>query len=117
MITLYGIPNCDTVKRARKTLQDAGVDFQFHDVRRDGLDRKQVQTWWDELGEALINQRGTTWRKLSDAEKQQAEDDPIGLLMAHPAMIKRPLIDKQGHLRLGFPAKQADEIINWLKDQ
>ena len=115
MITLYGIPNCDTVKRARLSLQQAGVEFQFHDFRRDGIDPEQIQNWLDQLGDAVINRRGTTWRKLSDDEKQQAEDQPATLLSQYPAIIKRPLINKDGDLRLGFSAKEADDIVQWLQ--
>ncbi|MGJ8669456.1 MAG: Spx/MgsR family RNA polymerase-binding regulatory protein [Oceanococcus sp.] len=115
MITLYGIPNCDTVKRARQTLQLAGLDFQFHDFRRDGVELEQIQTWLEQLGDAVINRRGTTWRKLSDDEKQRAESSAATLLCEHPALIKRPVIDKDGDLRLGFAAKEADDIVQWLK--
>ena len=115
MITLYGIPNCDTVKRARKTLQDNGIDFHFRDFRKDGVDTQQLQSWLNELGEALINRRGTTWRALSETDKQRAETEAATLLAENPAMIKRPVIDKDGELRLGFAAKQSDEVLQWLK--
>ncbi len=115
MITLYGIANCDTVKRARKHLELAGLDFKFHDFRRDGLERDRLQDWLTELGDALINRRGTTWRQLSPQEQARAETDPVGLLSENPAMIKRPVFDKNGKLHLGFPAKQAEEIVQWLQ--
>lgn len=115
MITLYGINNCDTVKRARKTLDAAGVDFHFHDFRRDGVEQAQIQAWLDELGEALINRRGTTWRKLSEAEQARAQDEPAALLAEYPAMIKRPVINKNNEIRLGFAAKDASEIVQWLQ--
>lgn len=116
MITLYGIKNCDTVKRARKTLSESAIDHQFHDFRTDGINPSQVQAWLDQLGQALINRRGTTWRKLSETEQARAETEPAALLCEHPSLIKRPVIDKHGELRLGFAAKDADTIINWLGD-
>lgn len=117
MITLYGIPNCDTVKRARKTLDSAGIIHHFHDFRRDGLSPEQAQSWLDTLGaDQLINRRGTTWRQLDSTAQAQADSGQAAqLLRDHPALIKRPVIDRGDALRVGFPAKQADEIIRWLQ--
>ncbi len=117
MITLYGITNCDTVKRARKTLDSAGISHRFHDFRRDGLEIAQAQAWLNTLGaEQLINRRGTTWRKLSPDEQAAAEgENAAQLLCEHPSLIKRPVIDRDGKLRVGFAAKAADDILRWLQ--
>lgn len=115
MITLYGIKNCDTVKRARKTLDSANIEYKFHDMRADGLALSTIQNWLDTLGEDVINKRGTTWRKLDETEQARADSAAAQLLLEHPAMIKRPVMDKNGDLRLGFAAKDADDIVSWLQ--
>lgn len=104
MITLYGIPNCDTVKKARRWLDTHGVDYQFHDYRKDGITAALLKAWADELGwEALLNRRGTTWRKLSGSEREAINKTrAIALMAKHPAMIKRPLLDNGRLKLLGF---------------
>ena len=104
MITLYGIPNCDTVKKARKWLEGEGIDFTFHDFRKDGLERSLAESWIASLGaDIVINRRGTTWRKLPDDRKELADDgQAVDLILEFPAMIKRPVIDKDGALHVGF---------------
>ena len=101
---VYGIPNCDTVKKARTWLTDQGVDFTFHDFRKDGLSRELAASFIAELGaDLVINRRGTTWRKLTDAQKDiQSETDAVDLIVEFPAMIKRPVIDAGGRLTVGF---------------
>lgn len=117
MITLYGIKNCDTVKRARKTLDGAGLAHRFHDFRVDGLDRPTVQGWLQTLpAEQLLNRRGTTWRQLSDDQQARADGASLAeLLVEMPTLIKRPVIDRNGALRVGFAAKDADDILAWLQ--
>lgn len=105
-LTLYGIKNCDTIKKARKYLENQGVDYQFHDYRADGLDEALLQRFIDTLGwQALLNTRGTTWRKLEESERN-AVDNPataLKLMLAQPAMIKRPLLcAPDGSMLLGF---------------
>ncbi|MFQ2505601.1 ArsC family reductase [Aeromonas caviae] len=104
--TLYGIKNCDTIKKARKWLEEAGIDYRFHDHRADGLSPEQLDLWLAKLGwEALLNTRGTTFRALPEAEKQGLDTAKArDLLLAHPTMIKRPLLDQDGTLTLGFKA-------------
>ena len=104
MTTLYGIPNCDTIKKARKWLDANGVDYQFHDFRKDGLERTQLESWVDELGwEVLVNKRGTTWRQLPDDIKNNIDrDNAINAMLESPAMIKRPVLDLGDKRVVGF---------------
>lgn len=111
--TLYGIPNCTTVKKARAWLVDHGHDVPFHDFKKQGVDPawlKQVaaQTGW----QALLNTRGTTWRKLTDAEKAAAgsESGAIALMLAQPSVIKRPVLECDGHYHLGFADDQYQAL-------
>lgn len=92
---MYGIKNCDTIKKARRYLDDNNISYQFHDYRTDGLDDALLSTLISQLGwEVLVNKRGTTWRKLSDEEKNAVVDTESAkkVLLAEPAMIKRPVL-------------------------
>lgn len=107
---LYGIKNCDTVKKARTALTDAGAEYRFHDFRAEGIDTATIQGWIDELGlDRVLNKRGTTWRKLDEAAKAGLTPGTAAALMAqHPTLIKRPVIDLGGKLLIGFSkAEQA----------
>ncbi len=103
-IHLYGIPNCDTVKKARKWLDANGIDYAFHDYKKEGADPERLAGWADEAGWAvLLNKRGTTFRKLSDAEKADIDEaKAIGLMAEHPSMIKRPVGEYRGGILVGF---------------
>ena len=106
-ITVFGIPNCDTVKKSRRWLEEKGVAFTFHDFRKDGLNEMLLANWLDAVGaDKLVNKRGTTWRKLSDAEKAQAEKNPIPILLENPAIIKRPVIEGPHGISVGFTVKE-----------
>ena len=113
MVTMYGIANCDTIRKARRWLDEQSVDYRFHDYRKDGIDRAQLQTLADELGwENLLNRRGTTWRRLSDAEREGLNSDrAIALLLQYPAMIKRPLLDTGSQRLLGFDAERYQQVL------
>ncbi|HEY5717861.1 MAG TPA: ArsC family reductase [Motiliproteus sp.] len=104
MITLYGISNCDTIKKARKWLEAAGIDYHFHDYRKDGLSDTLLSAWCDELGwENLLNRRGTTWRQLPETDRDGIDHArAIQLMLAQPALIKRPLLDLGSARKLGF---------------
>lgn len=109
---LYGIKNCDTVKKARQWLEQRRIEFRFHDFRSDGLDVARTQAWLDELGaDVLINRRGTTWKQLDDAARARLEGSAAAAtLAAHPTLIKRPVLDI-GHRRyVGFSAALYDDI-------
>ena len=117
MITVYGIRNCDTVKRARARLEAEGIDFRFHDFKRDGLAPGLAQSWIDRLGiEPVLNRRGTTWRKLDEAT-QAALQGPAAAdaLAQHSSVIKRPVFDRDGELRIGFARGDESELLDWLR--
>ncbi|MFA9420666.1 MAG: ArsC family reductase [Gammaproteobacteria bacterium] len=110
--TLYGIANCDTIKKARAWLANREIEFQFHDYRKQGLDIELLNAWVDELGwEALVNRRGTTWRQLA-AEVRDSLDtkSAIEIMLDKPAIIKRPLLVKNGQSYLGFSDEQYSSI-------
>ena len=104
MITLYGIKNCDTVRKARKWLDSQNIRYRFHDFREDGLEKSQVQQWLSELGwESLINKRSTTWKTLSDDTKSRLNDQTAAdIVIQSPTLIKRPVLDTGNNRILGF---------------
>ena len=103
-ITLYGIPNCDTVKKSRDWLARNGVAYAFHDYKKSGVDRAVLAGWVDKLGWAVVlNRAGTTFRKLPDAERSDLDaDKAITLMLAQPSMIKRPVMVHPGGFLVGF---------------
>ncbi len=96
-IHLYGIPNCDTVKKARKWLDANGLDYTFHDYKKEGADREKLERWCDEVSwEVLLNRRGTTFRKLDDSEKADlSRDRALDLMLQHTSLIKRPVATRE----------------------
>jgi arsenate reductase len=112
-ITIYGIKNCDTMKKARAWLDSHGVDYDFHDYKSAGIDRARLVKWTKEVGwETLLNRAGTTFRKLDDADKDKlTEAKAIALMLAQPSMIKRPVLDLRGKLLVGFkPETYARDV-------
>ncbi|MES2336605.1 MAG: ArsC family reductase [Pseudomonadota bacterium] len=103
-IHLYGICNCDTVKKARAWLDAAGVDHVFHDYKVEGVDPARLAAWVREVGwEVLLNRAGTTFRKLDDSDRADLDaDKALRLMAAHPSLIKRPLVEYPGGLLVGF---------------
>ena len=104
-MTLYGIPNCDTVKKSRAWFAARGVDIAFHDLRRDGLDAARLTRWLDALGAArLVNRGGTTWRRLSVEQQRAVDDEPalVELLLAQPTLIRRPVVEIGDEVVAGF---------------
>lgn len=112
MITLYGISNCDTIKKAKKYLTDNNLAFNFHDYRKDGITSALIVDFAEHIDwQTLVNKRGTTYRQLSDEQKQNLDkDSTLTLLVEQPAMIKRPVLVYNGSYHLGFKAAQYDEI-------
>lgn len=104
MVTIYGIKNCDTMKKAMRWLDEHGVEYRFHDYRKDGIDSKKLQVWEKELGwETLLNRRGQLWRKLSDAERDGIDRaSALRIMEANPGIIKRPVLDLGKRRVVGF---------------
>ncbi len=103
-ITIYGIKNCDTMKKARAWLDGHGVVYRFHDYKAEGIDKARLAAWTEAVGwETLLNRAGTTFRKLDDADKVGlTKARAIPLMLAQPSMIKRPVLDLGGRLLVGF---------------
>ena len=102
MLTVYGLKSCDACRKARKALGDR--EHRFHDLREDGLDAAMLDRWIGALGwEALLNRRSTTWRALDEAGKAELDAGRVrGLMLAHPALVKRPVIDDGATVRIGL---------------
>ena len=118
MIRIYGIPNCDTMKKARTWLEANGVAHEFHDYKKAGIDADTLANWVARVGrEMLVNTRGTTWRKLTETERTIGSDaDAIALMAAHPSLIKRPVLDLGGaRLLVGFKADTYAEHLEEMR--
>ena len=113
MLTLYGIKNCETVKKARLWLEAQSIDYRFHDFRKDGLDLSLLERWEAELGwEALLNRRGTSWRKLEEGQREGVDRaKALMLMLAQPSLIKRPLLEIGTKTLIGFiPEEYSREL-------
>ena len=111
--TIYGIKNCDTMKKARAWLDAHGVAYRFHDYKVEGIDRASLERWAKELGwESVLNRAGTTFRKLPDQDKEDLnERKALALMLAQPSMIKRPVLEAGAKLLVGFkPENYAKEV-------
>ncbi|MBV7258311.1 ArsC family reductase [Erythrobacter crassostreae] len=115
MIHFYGIPNCDTVKKARKWLEANDLEYVFHDYKKEGAEASKLEAWIAEKGvETVLNKRGTTYRKLSDPEKADASDGhkAVALLVQHPSMIKRPVIEAPNGILVGFKEDEWSAVLS-----
>lgn len=114
MITLYGIKNCDTVKKSRDWLAKNNIAYQFHDFRADGLAQEQVKTWIADLGlETLVNKRSTTWKELAEDTKASFnEKNAVAVIAENPTLIKRPLLDTGAGKYVGFKDAEYAKIFN-----
>ncbi|GAB3289462.1 ArsC family reductase [Parahaliea aestuarii] len=114
MITLYGIKNCDTVKKARRWLDEHGIDYRFHDFREDGLSKAQVEGWIAELGwENLLNKRSTSWKALPPEQRDSMDErSATGAVLEQPTLIKRPLLDTGKERRTGFKATDYQALFS-----
>ena len=112
-IQFYGMPNCDTVKKARTWLAGQGIDYAFHDYKKEGADRAKLERWADAVGwEVLLNRRGTTFRKLSEAEKSNIDrEKAIALMVEHPSLIKRPVVEYSGGVLVGFKDSEWASVL------
>ena len=104
MTTLYGISNCDTIKKAKRWLEEHNIDYDFHDYKKAGIDKNTLKTWCKEFGfEALLNKRGTTWRKLDDVLKKNVDEaSAIDIMAKHTSIIKRPVLISGKTRLVGF---------------
>ncbi|MDI9245094.1 ArsC family reductase [Marinobacter sp. CHS3-4] len=111
---LFGIRNCDTVKKARKWLDEAGVDYQFHDFKKDGLDSATLEKWEKSVGwEVLVNRRGTTWRKLPEQVRDNIDAQTAHeLMLENNSLIKRPVVEHDKGMLIGFDADQWAQQLN-----
>jgi arsenate reductase len=113
-ITLYGIPNCDTVKKARNYLDARGVAFAFHDYKKAGVTEAHLTRWAGQVGwEKLLNKAGTTFKKLPDADKVDIDEaKAIALMVANPSMIKRPVVEGGTTLLVGFKESEWEPVLS-----
>ena len=111
-VTIFGIPNCDTMKKARAWLSKHAVEHHFHDYKKDGIERKRLESWCEDLGwETLLNRAGMTFRKLSAADKDPLDHKKaVTLMLAQPSLIKRPVLDVDGRLLVGFRPDQYEAV-------
>ena len=114
MTKIYGIKNCDTMKKARTWLDGHKVDYSFHDYKASGIDKPTLESWTKKVGwEILLNRAGTTFRKLPDADKGDlTEKKAIALMLAQPSMIKRPVLEAKGKLTVGFKPEEYKKLFS-----
>ncbi|MFV0645478.1 MAG: ArsC family reductase [Sphingomonadaceae bacterium] len=112
-VTLYGIPNCDTVKKARKWMDAHEIDYSFHDYKKAGAEAGKLGKWIDAAGlDTVLNRRGTTFRKLDEEDKADIDHDKaVRLLLAHPSMIKRPIVEYPDGLLVGFKPEEWEKAL------
>jgi Spx/MgsR family transcriptional regulator len=112
VVEVYGIPNCDTMKKARAWLAAHGVDYRFHDYKREGVDEARLRAWVEELGwETLVNRRGTTWRKLpEDVREGMDAEAAIQVMLETPSIIRRPLLDTGEVRHAGFSETDYERL-------
>jgi Spx/MgsR family transcriptional regulator len=112
-ITIYGIKNCETMKKARAWLEKHGVDYVFHDYKTEGIERERLEQWCKKVGwETLLNRAGTTFRKLPESEKASVDArKAMKLMLEQPSMIKRPVLELGGELLVGFGPENYSTMI------
>ena len=115
-ITIYGIKSCSTMKKAFTKLDELDVSYDFHDYKKKGIEKDRIQRWVESLGiDKVLNKRGTTWRKLTDEQKQAADssvDKAIDLLVENTSMIKRPIVEGQSVLLCGYDEAEFETVFN-----
>jgi Spx/MgsR family transcriptional regulator len=111
-VTIYGIKNCDTMKKARSWLEEHKISYEFYDYTAAGIDRGHLDTWTKEAGwETVLNRTGTTFRKLADADRENLDrEKAISLMLDQPSMIKRPVLEARGKLLIGFKPETYGEF-------
>ncbi len=111
---IYGIKNCDTIKKARRWLDEAGVGYCFHDFRAAGIEPEKIAVWCASVGwEALLNRRSLTWRRLDDDQKQNMDEArAIALMAKSPTLIKRPVLELADHIEVGFSPALYEALLS-----
>lgn len=114
VITVYGIKNCDTIKKARRWLEQHGIEYEFHDFREQGLDEQALAGWLEELGwEALVNRRSSSWKGLDAAVRDgMDQQSAAAAILEQPTLIKRPLLDTGSELHVGFSEALYRELFH-----
>lgn len=114
MITLYGIPNCDTMKKARSWLDENGIAYKFHDFKKAGLDKDLLLAWIKAVGwETLLNRRGMMWRKLDEETKSNIDEaSAVRVMLDNPSIIKRPVLDTSKAIHVGFDTEDYKSIFS-----
>ncbi len=114
MITIFGIPNCDTMKKARRWLDENEVEYSFHDYKKLGVPEKELRRWVKQAGwEALLNKRGTTWRRLDDSVRDGIDtESAIRIMLEHPGIIKRPVLESGKSLLIGFDQHEFQKLLS-----
>ena len=114
MVRVFGIPNCDTMKKARKWLLDHSVEYEFHDYKKEGVDEQRLRGWVAQVGwETLLNRRGMMWRKLDDKVKAGIDEaSAIQVMLETPSIIKRPVLEQGKKLHVGFKEAEYEAIFN-----
>ena len=113
MIKIYGIPNCDTMKKARKWLGNNNIEYEFHDYKKSGVPEKNLKNWVKQAGwDVVLNKRGTTWRKLDEAIKNNIDEaSAIQVMLDNPSAIKRPVLEKGKILLVGFKENEYKTLL------
>lgn len=112
MIKIYGISNCDTMRKARRWLDEHGVEYQFHDFKKRGLEKEMLQQWLEAVGwETLLNRRGMMWRKLDPAVKESIDQlSAAAVMLETPSIIKRPVLNRDGEIHVGFTEQKYRQL-------
>ncbi len=116
MLTVYGIKSCDTCRKARRYLTDKNVDYEFHDVREDGLDIQMLERWADRVDwQKLLNKQSLSWRKVPEADRESMNrDKAFAAMIDQPTLVKRPVLEAKRFLAVGFSEKRFGEYLDKL---
>ncbi len=118
MLTVFGIKSCDTCRKARKYLAEHNIEFRFHDVRDDGLDIQMLERWASRIEwQKLLNKRSLTWRKIPEVDRDgMSKDKAFALLLDHPTLVKRPVLESPQFMAVGFSAKRFGDYLDRVKN-
>ena len=113
MLTIYGIPNCDSCRKARKFIAEKGLEFTFHDIRKDGIDIQMLERWSGKVGwESLLNRKSLTWRQVPESDRQNmTRDRAMVLMLEEPTLIKRPVLESEQFTAVGFSEPRFEAFL------